>query len=563
MKSLFCFAIAVLSSLLACSPAPRGRVAETLDEVAGYVCERPDSALTVLQAIDSTVLKTRALRAKYSLLHVMALDKSYKDISAPGLLDPAVTWYERHGTADEKLKTFFYEGRIAQVNKDWNGAAVFYSQAEAFSEKAQDAHAVGLLYEAISSVYNATHNTDKEQEYVEKALSVYKQAQDPIYGSALGDLAIVYQTRHEWEKADSLYQEAIAQSGAYPHSLAIYLSNYARMKVLQPNADPAGAIALLNRKQTLSGALTPMEAGTYAYALLLTGKEKEANDLANQLERSQVSQSPEVEYWLCRIAYAGGDYKRAYELMNKSRQWEESEIRSLLSDSVSEAISDYQADIARGQRERYKTHLAVFIIILLLLALALALSALRRNKIVAERDRIMDICAELEKEAAEQEAQTASLLKQLNRFRDEVGKERILRFRQAGKIRSSIWRLDHLGPVGWIENDSKMKEIKNELSYIYDMDDSGEKMIRRLDKELDGNLLPLFEKLNLQDKPDDKLFLCCCCFLELPSDVLVAKFKLTPGNIRVKKYRLRAQIAQLNNPDYNALFGINNKNVTN
>ena len=84
--------------LCACNGAQETRyVRETLDGVESYLTSRPDSALAVLQAVDTSCLKTRALQARYSLLRVMALDKNYKDIDQPGLLDPAIRYYSRHG----------------------------------------------------------------------------------------------------------------------------------------------------------------------------------------------------------------------------------------------------------------------------------------------------------------------------------------------------------------------------------------------------------------------------------------------------------------------------------
>ena len=100
-----------------------------------------------------------------------------------------------------------------------------------------------------------------------------------------------------------------------------------------------------------------------------------------------------------------------------------------------------------------------------------------------------------------------------------------------------------------------MTEIKKELSYVYDIDGSGEDLIRRLDQELGGVLVSLLEALHVQDKPQEQLFLGCC-LLDIPADVVAARFKTTPNNVRVKKSRLRGQIAKLNNPDYDILFAI-------
>lgn len=550
--------ITAVTFIVACGPSPKQRVAATLDDVETYINERPDSALAVLEGVDSTALATRALRARYSLLHVMALDKCYKDITAPGLLEPAVTWYACHGTADEKMKALYYQGRIAQDSKDLNGAAVYYARAEEYINKAKDAHAIGLLYEAMSSIYNAVHNTDKEQQYVEMALSVYKRAQDPIYRSALGDLAIVYHTRQEWEKADSLYQEAIKGSEAYPRSLVIYLSNYARMKVLMPDKDPVGALTLLNQKQRLSGSLSPLEASVYAYSLILSGKKEEAGVILDQLEQNNMSSIPKVETWLCRIALATGDYKQAYELISSVRIWEESVIQSTLTDSVTDAISSYREMYARQARLQYRINIAALLIILLVLCLALALAHIRKNKLEADKAQIMDICSILEKEATEHESQTADLQTQLYNLRETARQERVLRFRQTGRLQAAIWHLNRHGD-SWVKKDARMVAIKEELCQIYDIDDSGEKLIRRLDRDLDGKIMPLVEKLHLKGNPDEQLFLCCC-LLDLPAEMVATRLKLTSNHVRVKKSRLKDQIEKLNNADYNALFDIRRKN---
>lgn len=552
--------ITVVSILAACGPSSKQRVAATLDDVETYINDRPDSALVVLEGVDSTALSTRALRAQYSLLHTMALDKCYKDITAPGLLDPAVAWYENHGTADEKMKTLFYQGRIAQEKKEWNNAAVRYYQAEGYADEAQDRHAAGLLYEAMSSIYNFVHNTEKEQEYVEKALRTYKQASDPFYESALGDLAIVYHSRQEWAKADSLYQEAIAHSKEYPHSLAIYLSNYGRMKVLQPEEDPVGALAVLNQKRQISGSLTPEEAGAYAYALVLCGRHREAKEILDQLAQLTTASLGSVEAWICRCALATGDYQRAYESQRKARLWEESELRRILSDPVSGAITEYQEMLSIQRRMQYKVRLSVLVIILLVLCFAFALVYIRKNKLEADKSRMLEICSILEKEASEHETRTAVLQEQLHNIQEAARQERVFRFRQTGRLQAAIWHLNRTGE-SWIKKDSRLISIKEELCQIYDIDDSGEKLVRRLDRDLDGKIIPLVEVLHLKDNPNEQLFLCCC-LLDLPAEMVAARFNLTSNNVRVKKHRLKDQIARLNNADYDALFNIRRKGIT-
>ena len=451
--------ITAVTFLVACGPSLKQRVAATLDDVETYINDRPDSVLVVLEGVDSMALATRALRARYSLLHVMALDKCYKDITAPGLLDEAAGWYERHGTADEKMKALYYQGRIAQDSKDQNGAAVYYARAEEYADRVADRHALGVLFLAEASVYNSVHNLEKEKEYTEKGLSVFQAINDPMKDLALGQLAISHLSLKEWAVADSLFRKGLAASSSNPHAQSVFLSNYAQMKVLQPEPEPEAAIALLDRKQKeLGQGLSLQEAGAYAYALLLSGKEKEAKEIISQLEKSAKVSPLAVESWLSLCAMAVGDYRQAYEASSRVRILEDSTIQRTLTDSVTDAISSYREMAARQSRLQYRINIAALLIILLVLCLALALAHIRKNKLEADKSRIMEVCSILEKEATEHESRTADLQGQLHSIQEAARQERVLRFRQTGRLQAAIWHLNRHGD-SWVKKDARMVAI--------------------------------------------------------------------------------------------------------
>ena len=57
----------------------------------------------------------------------MALDKNYIDTTDVSVVMPAVDYYKRCGSADEKLRSYFYLGRIYQNAGKLDKAAVAYS----------------------------------------------------------------------------------------------------------------------------------------------------------------------------------------------------------------------------------------------------------------------------------------------------------------------------------------------------------------------------------------------------------------------------------------------------
>lgn len=120
-----------------------------LQDVETYIQERPDSALRVLRKVDSLTLNTKSLRARYSLLFAMALDKNYIDTTALSILEPTVAYYERLGSPQDKMLSCYYLGRIYANRKDYPNAVIFYSQALRESS-ADDYYHKGLAYDVLS-----------------------------------------------------------------------------------------------------------------------------------------------------------------------------------------------------------------------------------------------------------------------------------------------------------------------------------------------------------------------------------------------------------------------------
>lgn len=89
-------------------------ISDSLDIAERIIEDRPDSALIVINSIDTSDLKKKSQKARYALLKSMALDKNYVDTTTFDILQPAIDYYLEKGTPDEKLRTYYYQGRIYQ-----------------------------------------------------------------------------------------------------------------------------------------------------------------------------------------------------------------------------------------------------------------------------------------------------------------------------------------------------------------------------------------------------------------------------------------------------------------
>ena len=111
MKRLL-FILALTLTLVACNRHSEHWA--TITAMERIIEERPDSVLNVLQAIDTDELVGDEEPAKHALLLSMALDKNYIDKTDFEVLQPAIDYYEDNGSATDKLRTYYYQGRIYQ-----------------------------------------------------------------------------------------------------------------------------------------------------------------------------------------------------------------------------------------------------------------------------------------------------------------------------------------------------------------------------------------------------------------------------------------------------------------
>ncbi len=548
--------LSLVGALLLAACGPASRTDALLDDVESYINEAPDSARAVLRAMDAGVLQTKRLRARYSLLRTMAQDKCYDDITVPGLLDDAA-WFEHHGTPDEQLKYWMYLGRIQQTKGQHNEAAVSFSLAESYTGMAQDKHTIGLLYLAIQSIYEGVFNQAKAQEYSEKAIELFKQIDDPLTGPSLGMLARVYLDQQKWTQADSVYQEAIPYFEVVPALAPSYLSDYAQMKVLQPKKDPDGAIALLDRYLELTGSFTVQEVGAYAYALELLGRRKASDAYISELRKVSGEDSYAARVWLVRIDVARDDFKAAFWEQADNYRQEKGYIQKALEDSIAQTLREEADRKATAFEMKLRMTLIFAGGIFFALLSAFLLLLMRKGKIEAERNRLVDIREQMQNDldrVQEENAQKEQLLsgqedriremeEHVAREREKFTRDRVSRLRQLGELRSTFWWRER----GGMREVDAIQRIKKEFSYVFQTDNDGEALVRHLDVELNGAVSRLRDSLRLCGKPKEVLFLCCC-ILDLEPEMIAEIMDTSKANVYEKRSRLRARVRDLGDP---------------
>ena len=148
-------------TIVSCNDARKSETFRVLEDVDSYIEARPDSALAVLEGIDVEDLGSREEKAKYALLMSMALDKNYIDRTDFEVLQPAIDYYEDHGTATDKLRTFYYQGRIYQNGGDDEMAMECFVRAVEAGDGAEDCMTMARCLFSQGTLYQALYNWER------------------------------------------------------------------------------------------------------------------------------------------------------------------------------------------------------------------------------------------------------------------------------------------------------------------------------------------------------------------------------------------------------------------
>ena len=405
MKRHILFAAVVLSIAVSCTG--RG-IIRALDDIESCLSEHPDSALSVLDSLSTADIQGREANAKFALLYSMALDKSYIDATDDSLINIAVDWYRKHGTADERLKSYYYQGRVYQNAGDNEAAMESFVRAEA--SESEDNMSNGLLYKAMSGIYIQIFDFVKAELYNNRAKECYLLAgdTDKYAGTILFSSDLHY--------ANGDYNSTIAcldsvktmlDSISTSHRNAYYIQS---MRIKRDRGDRSGLSDELNQYLSSTGAenISWLDVADY-YTYL--GQYDMSETALQQYRKFHPEYKDEPAYHIATYILNDslGDYREALDdYINYS----------LLSDSLSLVIAEqdtgfiqerYEKDLQMEKERNTRllvTLISVFSIILLvtiayILRFRLRQSRMERESLAAEMSRYKENYSRLKLERDE------------------------------------------------------------------------------------------------------------------------------------------------------------------
>ena len=147
-----------------------------IDESAAIMDCFPDSALIILQEIDSNEISGDRLKADYALFMSQALYKNFIDVKDDSLISIASDYYRERQPSRNKMLACFYDGIIKHQLGNHAGGIVSALDAEEIAISLGDYYYLGMIYELLAQAYCDVYGNDDELQYVALALENYRKA---------------------------------------------------------------------------------------------------------------------------------------------------------------------------------------------------------------------------------------------------------------------------------------------------------------------------------------------------------------------------------------------------
>ena len=536
-----------------------------LQDVETYIQERPDSALRVLRKVDSLTLNTKSLRARYSLLFAMALDKNYIDTTALSILEPTVAYYERLGSPQDKMLSCYYLGRIYANRKDYPNAVIFYSQALRESS-ADDYYHKGLAYEALANAYSASFNTEEELRNAILAHDCFDKIRDKNLALSRYKIAQAYHNNEQFDLADSLYSSVYSGLDS-TSKLAFYaMEDQVSNDLQREGPDVERDLRLLEYVAEHRGNLTLTSYYEYAYLLLLIGNKSTAENILSQL--SEIDESVETMEIRYRIAKYEEHDKEALTLLKGLLLYQNDVVKKQLAQSVFKAQSDYYrltAEVSE-QTSTIANQRSVIILIasLMMAGLLYIVFMKRKTALIREKDRLAQAVEESERlletvrnrakqEKEERDKDIFDLKSRNERERDKIKELRDMyvslyqkRFYEIEKYydAASSHRLESIKEKAYHDVISSTQALFEEIA-------SGSEGQKKFEARINADLDDIVSKIR-SDFPklkDDDIRFICYLIVGFDTSTISFLMDISKENVRVKKHRLREKLNGYSGPN--------------
>ena len=536
---------------------------EMLSQVESYIEERPDSALAVLERIDTEELSSKEERAKYAVLYAQAEDKNFIDEKDLKLISEAKDYYEDSGNVRYKFLSLYYYGRILCNNEDYSSAIIAYIKAETLLEELNNGYLAGLLYVQIGNIYRDFHEYNKSLEAYKSAYYHYSiVGLEPHMSYALLDIGIAY-----WNVANTtIAEEYIIKSLRLAESMNDdYLERicYENLVVLYDEIDEfekcKTMVAILNDRfdrSLFSSVCLASMANHYARTQSL---EHADNFLAEAWKKAHnKSDSIALYFQSANIMKTIGYVDKALNYFEDGIILQNDKLHIAMQQPIVSILKDYFQSEAEYNSYRLKKNLQIYVTLSIIVFLILLIVFMYMRHSFLKKDleisKYMDLASELQVSIRDKEAKISEFSERIS-VSEQTHISQI--YEMSGHIAELFHKqyelLDKLSNTYYEthgcskEKESIYEQVKSEINKFAN-DKKTMAQLERIVNTYKNNVMShIREEIHSISERDIKLL--CYIYAGFSAKSISIFIGETTGNVLTRKYRLRNKITRLNTPN--------------
>ena len=534
MKNVVIALIISIMTLSSCG-AKRGVV-----QVWDYIQERPDSALTVLNAMDASSFHGRML-TEYRLLKAMALDKNYVNVASDSLALPAYQYFRKHGPKEKEMMSLYYLGVVRYNARDFSEAILLLEEVTDLADRQGNLLYVALSHNLKSYAFIRTYCISEAVKSAELSVATFSAIPDSFRVQRTKvQLADAYHAIKEFEKAIDVYQDLIStcQTDTVIMRRALIHVAYSMYLAHPERAD--SAMFFYNRALNEYGAsLGTVEAAHYGEVAAMAGNTQLAHQIVEQLKLS--GKHPEQRAYLeYKLLVKENKPLEALAATEEFLFYQDSVMVNALEQSLVKTQRDYQEQQKRAAEHALtmsKRIGLVSVLCLLLALLALWLYYSRRRKIILlEREQMIDNLS------------TAAMLLQESERKNSAleGDLLAVQMRYIAAYKKQFSKISSLLENYYISSDKKNGRdiVYGQVMEIAATIGSRKAQMNALEKEINavhGNAMKYYRE-EFPDKEADHYNLVCLFMAGFTTPMLELLTKTKRNTIYSRKKRLLEEI---------------------
>ena len=184
--------------------------------------EYPDSALHILESIESQQLTVHADRAYYALLLTQARDKNYIVQTDDSLIRTAVQYYDSIGDVQMQAKAYYHWGGVLRDQRNYSHALNLYVNASYYAKNSERSKLLSLIYNNIGNIYyqeNHYNNADSIYQLMQQQATLQKDTINLVEALSKRGSINIEKGKAHYQQAESLLLQASELTKYFPNNM--------------------------------------------------------------------------------------------------------------------------------------------------------------------------------------------------------------------------------------------------------------------------------------------------------------------------------------------------------